>query len=91
MPDAGVASRLRDEIRRVGPIPFADFQAAALDAFFGRGGGAGRANRDFLTSPEVGPLFGVVLARALDETWTHLGRPDPFVLVDAGVGHGRPR
>jgi SAM-dependent MidA family methyltransferase len=89
VPDAGAASRLRDEIRRAGPIPFADFQAAALDAFFARGGGAGRADRDFLTSPEVGPLFGAVLARALDDTWDRLARPDPFVLVDAGGGRGR--
>jgi SAM-dependent MidA family methyltransferase len=89
VPDTGVASRLRDEIRRSGPIPFADFQAAALDAFFARGGGAGRAGRDFLTSPEVGPLFGAVLARALDDAWARLDRPDPFVLVDAGGGRGR--
>jgi len=89
VPDAGVAPRLRDEIRRAGPVPFADFQAAALDAFFARGGGAGRADHDFLTSPEVGPLFGALLARALDETWRRLGRPDPFVLVDAGGGRGR--
>jgi NADH dehydrogenase [ubiquinone] 1 alpha subcomplex assembly factor 7 len=89
VPDTGVASKLRDEIRRAGPIPFADFQAAALDAFFARGGGAGRAGRDFVTSPEVGPLFGTALARGLDETWVRLDRPDPFVLVDAGGGRGR--
>jgi SAM-dependent MidA family methyltransferase len=89
VPDAGAASRLRDEIRRAGPLPFADYQAACLDAFFARGGGAGRADHDFLTSPEVGPLFGALLARALDETWGRLGRPDPFVLVDAGGGRGR--
>jgi SAM-dependent MidA family methyltransferase len=29
------------------------------------GGSAGRRG-DFLTSPEVGPLFGAVLARAID-------------------------
>ena len=36
------------------------------DGFYEReGGGAGR-RADFLTAPEVGPLFGAVLARALD-------------------------
>ena len=30
---------------------------------------------DFITSPEVGPLFGAVLARAIDTWWNELGRP----------------
>ena len=33
-----------------------------------RGGSAGRRG-DFITSPEVGPLFGAVLARYLDAVW----------------------
>jgi SAM-dependent MidA family methyltransferase len=36
----------------------------------------------------VGPLFGAVLARALDHWWDELGRPDPFVVVEAGAGAG---
>ena len=36
--------------------------------FFAPGSGAGRAGRDFVTSPEVGPLFGACVARALDRT-----------------------
>ena len=55
--------------------------------FYGAGGGAGRS-RDFLTSPEVGPLFGAVVARAVDSWWTDLGRPDPFVVIEAGAGVG---
>ncbi len=56
--------------------------------FFVSGGrGAGR-RADFLTSPEVGPLFGAVVARALDAEWVRLGRPDPFVVVEAGAGRG---
>ena len=56
--------------------------------FYETAGGAGRSGSDFLTSPEVGPLFGAVLARALDSWWEGLGRPDPFVLVEAGAGQG---
>ncbi|MGZ4795452.1 MAG: SAM-dependent methyltransferase, partial [Acidimicrobiia bacterium] len=48
-----------------------------------------RAGRDFVTSPEVGPLFGVCVARALDREWTRQGRPDPFVVVEGGAGNGR--
>lgn len=56
--------------------------------FYASGSGAGRGGADFLTSPEVGPLFGTVLARALDGWWDELGRPDPFVVVEAGAGSG---
>ena len=50
----------------------------------------GRAGRrgDFLTSPEVGPLFGAVLARSFDDTWDSMGRPEGFTIVDAGAGPG---
>jgi SAM-dependent MidA family methyltransferase len=65
-------------------------EAALYDdagGFYATGGGAGRRS-DFLTSPEVGPLFGAVVARALDEWWAQLGRPAPFTFVDAGAGPG---
>ena len=52
------------------------------------GGRAGRRGGSFLTSPEVGPLFGAVLARYLDAQWEALGRPVPFTVVDAGAGPG---
>lgn len=57
--------------------------------FYVSGGGrAGRRTGDFITSPEVGPLFGAVLARWLDTVWQSLGQPDPFVVIDAGTGPG---
>lgn len=86
-----LADRLRARIERHGPIPFDAFQEAALydpeGGFYATGGAAGRRG-DFLTSPEVGPLFGAVLARALDAWWSGLGRPDPFVVLDVGAGPG---
>lgn len=57
------------------------------DGFFTSGRGAGR-NRDFITSPEVGPLFGAVLANAIDTWWDEAGQPDEWVVVDAGAGPG---
>ncbi len=57
------------------------------DGFYMRGGVAGRRG-DFLTSPEVGPLFGAVIARYLDAEWLRLGAPDRFTVVDAGAGPG---
>jgi SAM-dependent MidA family methyltransferase len=57
--------------------------------FFAEGDGAGRAGRDFVTSPEVGSLFGACVARALDGWWHELDTPDPFLVVEAGAGNGR--
>ncbi|MFZ8996895.1 MAG: SAM-dependent methyltransferase [Ilumatobacteraceae bacterium] len=71
-------------------VPFSSFMADALygpHGFYTRGGSAGRRG-DFLTSPEVGPLFGAVIARHLDEVWTRLERPAPFTVVEVGAGPG---
>ena len=81
-----------ERIHRQGPLTFDVFLDVALydpDAgFYGRGAGAGR-RRDFVTSPEVGPLFGAVLAAAFDRWWEDLGRPDPYVVIEAGAGSGQ--
>ena len=55
--------------------------------FYAAGGSAGRRG-DFLTSPEVGPLFGAVLARWMDARWEALGSPDGFTVVEAAAGSG---
>jgi SAM-dependent MidA family methyltransferase len=81
---------LRDRILREGPVRF-DVAVEQLlygdGGFFASGAGAGR-RADFITSPEIGPLFGAVVARALDAEWTRLGSPDPFVVVEAAAGRG---
>ncbi|MEW6476700.1 MAG: class I SAM-dependent methyltransferase [Actinomycetota bacterium] len=67
-------------------------EAALYDpdgGFFARAGGAGRAGADFVTSVEVGSLYGALVARAVDGWWDQLGRPDPFLVVDAGAGRGQ--
>src|SRR3954447_13044889 len=87
-----VHERVAERIRREGPIPFDAFVDIALygeSGFFTRARGAGRAGRDFVTSPEVGPLFGALVARALDGWWLDAGSPDPFLVIEAGAGRGR--
>jgi len=72
-------------------MSFAQFVDIALydevAGFYATTGRAGRRG-DFLTSPEVGPLFGHLLARRLDEEWFALGSPDTFVVVEWGAGPG---
>ena len=90
------ADEIRDAIAAAEPfggqraIPFERFMDLALygeHGFYNSGGVAGRRG-DFITSPEVGPLFGAVLARALDVWWRELGEPADFTVIEAGAGPG---
>lgn len=56
--------------------------------FYTTTGQAGRRGGDFITSPEVGPLFGTVIAGYLDECWQKLGSPAKFDVVECGAGPG---
>ncbi len=87
----GVEAYVLELVRRHGSVSADVVIDAALygtGGFYEAGGSAGGRGGDFLTSVEVGPLFGAVVARALDEWWEGMGRPDPFVVVDAGAGPG---
>jgi SAM-dependent MidA family methyltransferase len=77
-------------VHRDGPLPFSTVMREALygaEGFYTTGGGAGR-QRDFVTSPEVGSLFGAVIANALDSWWVACGSPDPFIVAECGAGPG---
>lgn len=90
--DPVLEARIRDEIAAGGPMTFARFMELALydpERGYYRGEEArpGRAG-DFLTAPETHPVFGMALARTLDEMWSALGRPDRFTLREYGAGSG---
>jgi SAM-dependent MidA family methyltransferase len=87
-----MSEEIRAEIAAHGAVSFERFMELALygaEGFYVRpdGGSAGRRG-DFITSPEVGPLFGAVIARYLDAEWARIGRPDQFTVIDAGAGPG---
>lgn len=89
---AGAFEDVAATVAAEGPIPFDRYLDLVLygpHGFYTDAGSAGARGGDFLTSPEVGPLFGAVIARALDGWWDELGRPDPFTVVDCGAGPGR--
>jgi SAM-dependent MidA family methyltransferase len=72
------------------PLRFDEYLRVVLygdHGFYTAGGQAGRRG-DFITSPEVGPLFGAVLATWIDAEHARLGRPDDFRIVEAGAGPG---
>jgi NADH dehydrogenase [ubiquinone] 1 alpha subcomplex assembly factor 7 len=84
-----IGARIRAEITASGPMRFDRFMQLAL---YEPGGYYERPpvgpEGDFVTSPHVHPVFGELLARGVRELWDHLGRPEPFRLVEIGGGDG---
>jgi SAM-dependent MidA family methyltransferase len=78
------------QIQEGGPMPFEVFHSAAL---YGPGGFYSsdtiRSSKagDFLTSPEVSPLFGEALAVLVEQEIERVG-PDGFTLVEVAGGSG---
>jgi SAM-dependent MidA family methyltransferase len=73
-----------------GAISFEKFIELSLyskNGFYNTIGKAGRRG-DFITSPEVGPLFGAVIAQAIDARWHELDCPEKFTIVEVGAGPG---
>jgi SAM-dependent MidA family methyltransferase len=83
---------IRAEIERRGAISFADFMGLALGhpdgGYYMAAAERPIRSGDFLTAPELHPIFGATLARQVEEAWDRLGRPVPFTLVEHGAGAG---
>ncbi|HLA15872.1 MAG TPA: SAM-dependent methyltransferase [Candidatus Limnocylindrales bacterium] len=92
--DTDLEARIRDEIHRDGPMTFARFMELALydpeHGYYRRPSSVTVARRegDFLTAPEMHPLFGATLARPVAESWRACGRPTEFTIVEYGAGTG---
>jgi len=90
--------QLIERIRRDGPMPFEEFQQIALydpkDGFFGSGKLRSTKEGDFLTSPEVSPLFGETLAKYVNQVFSSPsgGSGEPlFPSPSGGSGLGEER
>jgi len=87
-----LVAEIRARLEREGRMTFRDFMEMAL--YHPRHGyyrspreKMGRAG-DYLTSPEVHPLFGHMVGRQLAEMWEVLGSPARFDLLEMGAGNG---
>ncbi len=84
-----LAERLRERIRREGPISFADFMEAALydpeEGYYSRGARIGEVG-DFVTAPAVSPAFAATIARRFARDAEELEGVLDFVEVGAGEG-----
>ncbi|MFP3883421.1 MAG: class I SAM-dependent methyltransferase [Actinomycetota bacterium] len=81
--------RIIDEISAGGPMPFERFMEVALydtEGFFGGDELRSEKSGDFLTSPEVSPLFGETLASYVEQVRDRIG--DPFQVVEVAAGSG---
>ncbi len=81
--------QILNEIRKEGPIPFERFMELALygeKGFFASEILRSEKNADFVTSPEVSPLFGGTLAELVGRVRSEVG--EPFRLVEVGAGSG---
>ena len=87
-----LARALAERIRAEGPLSFAEYMRVALydpERGYYRAGGERTGWRGhFVTSPEIDPAFGALWARAFDEIWRLLDRPERFVVVEVGPGEG---
>ena len=88
-----LAERLRDLIRREGPITFHDWMQAAL--YDPSGGYYQRSDRerwgragDYRTSPERSVLFAATFGRYFARLYDELGRPATWTIVEFGAGAG---
>ncbi|HEY3057781.1 MAG TPA: SAM-dependent methyltransferase [Chloroflexota bacterium] len=80
-----------ERIAREGPLSFRDVMQLALyhpeHGYYSNLRGFG-ADGDFITSPELDPVFGELIACAATQLWEHLGRPRPFRILEYGAGSG---
>ncbi len=84
--------KLKDAIRQAGRIPFEAFMHAALydpreGYYFREPPPVGRTG-DFVTAPEMGPLFGELVGIWIRRMWIGFGRPSCFVIEEHGPGRG---
>jgi SAM-dependent MidA family methyltransferase len=87
--------RLKAQIAQDGPIGVPEFFTRCLhdprDGYYAMRpslGGLGGAGGDFITAPLVSQMFGELIGLWVLETWTRMGRPAPFRLVEMGPGDG---
>ena len=83
--------RLIARIRQEGPLPFDEFMRAALydsaEGYFATGPLRSAKEGDFLTSPEVSPLFGETIACFVAAEAARIGA-DPVDVLEVGAGSG---
>ena len=89
---AALSQLMRGEIAARGPMSFARFMERALydpaHGYYTASPARPTRQGDFLTAPELHPIFGRTLAVQVDEMWRRLNEPADFTLREYGAGSG---
>ncbi len=88
---SALAAILRQRIEQEGPIPVAEYMAAALGhpehGYYMHREPIGAAG-DFVTAPEVSQMFGEIIGLWCLSVWEQMHHADPFAFVELGPGRG---
>ncbi len=89
--NAALVELLRRRIDAEGVITFHDYMETVLyhpqHGYYSTREPMGRQG-DYLTSPEVDPIFGSLVAKQLQQLWEVMERPARFDVVEQGAGSG---
>jgi NADH dehydrogenase [ubiquinone] 1 alpha subcomplex assembly factor 7 len=80
-------TKLSKIIKKQGAIPLDQYMAIVVDYYYQHHAKIGKKRGDFITSPEISPIFGATIANWLVRTWEEAGKP-VFNLIEAGGGNG---
>lgn len=87
--DTPLSRHIQHQIQTQGPIPFADFMRAALYTpeygYYNQERPKIGRDADFITAPEISPLFGACIAAQIEEYSQHYG---PVSIIEYGPGNG---
>jgi SAM-dependent MidA family methyltransferase len=90
--NAALKDAIVARIERENGISFRDFMAMALYeprlGYYCSDRPVIRRDGDYLTSPEVSPVFGAMAGRQLHQMWEAMGSPSRFDVVEVGAGNG---
>src|SRR5258706_15505548 len=86
MTEGSLADRLARAITLAGPIPIAQFMAAANAHYYATRDPLGSGG-DFTTAPEISQMFGELVGLWCADLWDRTGRP-AIGWVELGPGRG---
>jgi SAM-dependent MidA family methyltransferase len=90
--ESELVEQLRDVIAAGGPMPFARYMAAVLydpeHGYYATREDRPTRDGDYLTAPELHPIFGSTLAAQVEEVWERLDRPEELRLREEAAGRG---
>ena len=89
--DTPLARKLKERIRRDGPISIAEYMRACLHdpehGYYVKQPAIGR-DGDFITAPEISQVFGELIGLWSAVVWQQMGSPARVNLVELGPGRG---